>query len=32
MDKTLVLATGNISHYQYIQNVGYALRLDNWKL
>jgi tRNA(fMet)-specific endonuclease VapC len=27
----LVLATGNLSHYQRIQNLGYALRLENWR-
>jgi tRNA(fMet)-specific endonuclease VapC len=27
----LVLVTGNLSHYQRIQNLGYALRLENWK-
>ncbi len=28
----LVLVTGNLSHYQRIQNLGYALRLENWKV
>lgn len=27
----LVLVTGNVSHYQRIQALGYSLRLDNWK-
>jgi tRNA(fMet)-specific endonuclease VapC len=27
----LVLVTGNLSHYQRIQNLGYALRLENWR-
>jgi len=28
----LVLVTGNLAHYQRIQNLGYALRLENWKV
>ncbi len=28
-DQTLV--TGNLSHYQRIQALGYPLRLDNWR-
>lgn len=27
----LVLVTGNLSHYQRIQSLGYALRLENWR-
>lgn len=27
----LILVTGNISHYQRIQALGYSLRLDNWR-
>ncbi|MBD2683618.1 MULTISPECIES: PIN domain-containing protein [Nostoc] len=28
----LTLVTGNLSHYQRIQDLGYSLRLDNWRL
>ncbi len=28
----LVLVTGNTSHYQRIQALGYALRLANWRV
>jgi len=28
----LILATGNIRHYQSIQHVGYTLKLTNWKI
>ena len=31
LENDLALSTGNISHYQRIQNVGYDLKLDNWK-
>ncbi len=31
MHNGLVLVTGNVEHYQRIQAVGYALRLDNWR-
>ncbi len=27
----LILITGNISHYQRIQGLGYSLKLDNWR-
>lgn len=27
----LILITGNTSHYQRIQALGYPLRLDNWR-
>ena len=27
----LILVTGNISHYQRIQALGYSLKLDNWR-
>ncbi|MGA9382732.1 MAG: PIN domain-containing protein [Phormidium sp.] len=27
----LVLITGNLFHYQRIQNLNYSLRLDNWR-
>ena len=27
----LTLVTGNLSHYQRIQLMGYDLRLDNWR-
>ncbi|MEH2119798.1 type II toxin-antitoxin system VapC family toxin [Nostoc sp.] len=28
----LTLVTGNLSHYQRIQDLDYSLRLDNWRL
>ncbi|MEH2110191.1 type II toxin-antitoxin system VapC family toxin [Nostoc sp.] len=28
----LTLVTGNLSHYQRIQDLNYSLRLDNWRL
>lgn len=28
----LPLITGNLSHYQRIQTLGYALKLDNWRM
>ena len=31
IDRDLILITGNISHYQRIQAVGYSLKLDNWR-
>ena len=27
----IVLTTGNQAHYQRIQNLGYNLKLDNWR-
>lgn len=27
----LTLVTGNLSHYQRIQTLGYSLKLDNWR-
>ena len=27
----LILITGNLSHYQRIQTLGYSLKLDNWR-
>lgn len=27
----LVLVSGNVSHYQRIQKLGYELRLENWR-
>jgi len=27
----LTVVTGNIKHYERIQNLGYDLKLDNWK-
>ncbi len=27
----LTLITGNLSHYQRIESLGYDLRLDNWR-
>lgn len=32
LENNLALSTGNISHYQRIQNVGYDLNLNNWKI
>ncbi|MEQ8466289.1 PIN domain-containing protein [Coleofasciculus sp. E1-EBD-02] len=31
MHKNLTLVTGNVSHYQRIQLLGYKLHLDNWR-
>ena len=31
LENNLVLSTGNISHYQRIQSMGYDLILDDWK-
>ncbi len=31
LEKELVLTTGNIEHYQRIQDLNYNLKLDNWK-
>lgn len=31
MEHDLTLVTGNIDHYQRIQNLGYSLKLDNWR-
>lgn len=28
----LILVTGNLSHYQRIQQLGYSLKLDNWRI
>ena len=28
----LTLVTGNLSHYQRIQGLGYSLKLDNWRV
>ena len=28
----MVLVTGNTTHYQRIQAIGYPLKLDNWKI
>ena len=28
----LTLVTGNLSHYQRIQGLGYGLKLDNWRI
>ena len=27
----LTLVTGNVAHYRRIQNLGYPLKLDNWR-
>ncbi len=29
--ENLLLATGNTKHYERIQQLGYALRLTNWR-
>lgn len=31
LQRDLTLVTGNLSHYQRIQTLGYPLRLDNWR-
>ncbi|MBT4497806.1 MAG: hypothetical protein HOC74_08800 [Gemmatimonadetes bacterium] len=28
---SLTLVTGNISHYERIQKLGYDVRLENWR-
>jgi tRNA(fMet)-specific endonuclease VapC len=28
----LTLVTGNLSHYERIQDLGYGLQLDNWRI
>jgi tRNA(fMet)-specific endonuclease VapC len=28
----LTLVTGNTTHYQHVQQLGYSLSLDNWRL
>lgn len=32
MRNNLTLITGNLSHYQRIQTLGYNLKLDNWRI
>ena len=32
LEKNLVLTTGNWRHYERIQDLGYPLELDNWKM
>ncbi len=31
LQNSLTLVTGNLSHYQRIQVLGYNLKLDNWR-
>ena len=31
IERGLTLVTGNTTHYQYIQQLGYPLSLDNWR-
>ncbi len=31
IQNNLTLTTGNTTHYQRIQSLGYALRLENWR-
>jgi len=31
LQRDLTLITGNLSHYQRIQALGYPLKLDNWR-
>lgn len=31
LQNDLTLVTGNLSHYQRIQGLGYSLKLDNWR-
>ena len=31
LHQDLTLVTGNLSHYQRIQALGYGLKLDNWR-
>lgn len=32
IERGLTLVTGNTSHYQYIQQLGYPLKLDDWRV
>ncbi|MBE9126467.1 MULTISPECIES: PIN domain-containing protein [unclassified Coleofasciculus] len=32
LQHNLTLVTGNLSHYQRIQDLGYTLKLDNWRI
>jgi len=32
LQRDITLVTGNLSHYQRIQVLGYPLRLDNWRI
>jgi tRNA(fMet)-specific endonuclease VapC len=32
LQHNLTLVTGNLTHYQRIQVLGYPLRLDNWRI
>jgi predicted nucleic acid-binding protein len=27
----LPVVTGNVTHFEYVRNVGYDLALDNWR-
>jgi predicted nucleic acid-binding protein len=27
----LAVVTGNVTHFEYVQSVGYRLTIDNWK-
>ena len=31
LTEEMILTTGNLRHYQYLQKLGYPLKLDNWK-
>jgi predicted nucleic acid-binding protein len=31
LHKDLTLVTGNLTHYQRIQALGYSSKLDNWR-
>lgn len=32
IQQNLILISGNLSHYQRIQTLGYNLKLDNWRI
>jgi tRNA(fMet)-specific endonuclease VapC len=32
IQQNLTLVSGNLSHYQRIQSLGYNLKLDNWRM
>lgn len=32
IQQSLTLVSGNISHYERIQSLGYNLKLDNWRI
>lgn len=31
ISRGLAVVTGNVTHFEYVQSVGYALTIDNWR-